>query len=139
MKNPPNCAHPVVRRALCGLVPLAVNCFSSRFIMAQGESRRQRTFLERRLQTASLVSNLLAPITSNRTDIQLFSESEKHRQTSTGSSSSKVGNDCTTLVYFQPNMQEYLGQMAVELSGSIFACIGFKVAPFRRTCSKSYT
>lgn len=89
---------------------LAVNCFSSCFIMAQGESRRQRTFLELRLQTVSLVSNLLAPITSN---VQTYSCSESLRnrdKTDADSSSSKVGNDCIILLYFQPYIQLYLEQ-----------------------------
>lgn len=52
------CVRVVVQCMICGFVCLTVNCFSSCFIMAQGKSKRQRTFLELRLQTVSLVSNL---------------------------------------------------------------------------------
>lgn len=81
LDKPLKCACAVVQHALCGFVCLAVNCFASCFIMAQGESRRQRTFLERRLQTVSLVSNLLALITSNE---QTYSCSETLRNRQTG-------------------------------------------------------
>lgn len=70
---------------MCGFVCLIINCFSSCFIMAQGESGRQRTFLELSLQTVSLVSNFLAPVTSICADIQLFRELKK-TETDTDSS-----------------------------------------------------
>lgn len=73
-----------------GLVCLIINCFSSCFIMAQGESRRQRTFLELSLQTVSLVSNFLAPVTSICADIQLFRELKK-TETDTADSSGEEG------------------------------------------------
>lgn len=75
-----HCVCAVVQYRLCCFVYLTVNCFSFCFIIAQGESRRQRTFLELRQQTVSLVSNLLAPITSNvqtySTAVQRFRETE---------------------------------------------------------------
>lgn len=46
LDKPLHCAHARVQYVICGFVCLAVNCFSSRFIMAQGENRRQRTFLD---------------------------------------------------------------------------------------------
>lgn len=80
LDKPLQCVCAVVQYMSCGFVCLSVNCFSSCFIMAQGESRRQRTFLELRLQTVSLVSNLLAPITSN---VQTYSCSESWRDRET--------------------------------------------------------
>lgn len=47
--------------------------------MAQGENRRQRTYLELKLHTVSLVSNLLAPITSN-VQTNSCSESQRNRE-----------------------------------------------------------
>ena len=69
-----------VQCKICGFGCLTVNCFSFCFIIAQGESRRQRAFLELRKQTVSLVSNLLVLITSNEktycTAVQRVRETE---------------------------------------------------------------
>lgn len=71
--------------------------------MTQGESKRQRTFLELRLPTVSLVSNLLAPVTSN---VQMFRGLKgKQRE---GVSSREVGNDCIVF-HFKRYIQHSLG------------------------------
>lgn len=72
----------------CVSVRLIINCFSSRFIMARGESTRRRTFLELRLQS---VSNFLATVTSICADVQLFGGLKKTETDPDGSSSSSGG------------------------------------------------
>ena len=77
----------------------------------------KRTFLE--LQTVSLVSNLLAPITSN---VQTYSCSESQRDRL----------NCVVLFYFQLMFNsESLGQLICILSRSILSRIDPKVAPLR--------
>lgn len=74
------CMHAVYDLRLCA----PHHRFSSCFIMAHGERRRQRTFLELRLQT---VSNFLAPVTSICADVQLFGALKKTETDTDGSSS----------------------------------------------------
>lgn len=72
---------PVV---LCGSQRIAFHHVSS---WHKGESRRPRTFLELRLQTVSLVGNLLTPVTSH----VLFRYSELKKQENDTDSSSLLG------------------------------------------------